>query len=251
MPDPTQIIAGKLSPTPNRKEIRFSPQSGIETLYGIEGPKAGMIPLIEQLIAAGYAGNCVIDDASPIAKITYQVARLDDGSGGEPAPEVPIPIWEMSSNPTEIDILEADGISQAMSDEDRRKIREAINNPQEGQSPSLTDPQAIEVYLLMLKGVRSVRVNLVTLRVTRTVSTSYPILNPLLNNNYVYTSATLRLVESVPPQIYLPNDSMDSEFAYGWLKKFPGIAQTGFNKFNLTQEWEYGRWSRFVYGDPL
>lgn len=249
MPDPKKIIAGLNSATRNRREIRFSPFSGDETVWEIEGPKETVLPLLQELRNAGYAGT-YIEDKSPVARVQYQVPQIDDPGSGEPPPEVPIPVWEMFSNAVEIDILEANGIFQQMTDEDRRKIREAINNPQEGRSPAVTGA-ALEVYLLMLKGVRSVRVNQVTLRLSRSVSSAFAVWNSILNNNFVYTSATLRSVEGVPTNIFLPASSNDGEFVTGWLKKFPGIQTTGFNKIQLTQEWEFGKWSVFVYGNPL
>lgn len=246
---PTKIIAGLNAATRNRREIRFSPFHGDETLWEIEGPKDTVLPLVQELRNAGYAGT-YSEDKSPIARCQYHVPLVDDPGSGSPPPEVPVPVWEMFSNAVEIDILEANGIYDAMTDEDRRKIREAINNPQEGRSPAVTGT-ALEIYLLMLKGVRSVRVNQVTLRLSRSVSSSFAVWNAILNNNYVYTSATLRSVESVPVNIFLPTSSSDGEFAYGWLKKFPGIQTTGFNKIQLTQEWEFGKWPLQVYGNPL
>jgi len=244
------VIAGKTTPTPNRREIRFHPGRGDESIFEIEGPKASMLPLITELRALGYEGTYT-EDRSPIAKIQYQVPQLSGGPGGDDPPaEDPIPIWELFANAHEIDLLESDN-SINVSDADKRIIREAISNPVPGQSPAISG-DALKVYQLMLKGVKSARVNVLTLRQTRIVSGSFAIFNAILDNGRIFSSDSLRSINGVPTQIALPNYvSSDADFIYGWFKKFPQVQQTGFNKFNLNQEWEFGKWSVFMYGALL
>ncbi|MDD5351529.1 MAG: hypothetical protein PHQ12_15055, partial [Chthoniobacteraceae bacterium] len=160
---PLTTIAGKASPTWTRREIRFSPTTGDETIYEFEGPKAGMMPLIQELKTAGFAGNC-IEDRSPTAKISYQIPKLDDNGGGDPQPEVPIPIWELFSNAQEIDILESE-TAVNITEEDRRKIRDGINSPKPEVIPALTG-DALTIYRRMLRGVKSRSVDAYTLRQT-------------------------------------------------------------------------------------
>ena len=241
---------GKQTPTPCRVEIRFSPRESYDSIYDIEGPKRAILPLITELRNLGYSGTYICD-RTPNAKITYQIPRLDGGGPVVPE-ELPNSIWELFGSTSEIDILESNRLA-ALTEEERRIIREAINSPVAGESPALTTALAINVYLIMLKGVRSDRVTVPTLRVTRAVSTFYPILNPLVNIESIYSSATLRTAEAVPSQYVLPASgaAADADFMFGWYKKFPQIQQTGFNKFNISQEWEFGKWPVVIFGSLL
>jgi len=245
-------IAGKTTHTQNSEEIRFSPSEGWSGSWNIEGPKAAVRALLNQLAGLGYSFvfQC---NQSPKATVQYETVGVPGGpgTGGE---ETPTLNWEYFANQFEIDVLETDraaiiGISEG----DKRKIRDAIAAPDPDTAPNLTG-NALTVYQLMLGGQRSVRLNVPNLRVSKLVSGSYPVKASLTNVGAIITTNTLIIQEAIPSTILfnLPNlSTTKSGFAYAWYKKHPNVQQAGGIKWNISQEWEYGLWPTFVYGTAL
>ncbi len=161
-------------------------------------------------------------------------------------PEVPIDTWEFFAGEVEKDLFEADVAAiNNITDDERRKVRDGIQNPTPGLSPALTSPAAISLYVLMLNGLRAVRVSVPTLRHTQTASTNYSVPNSLANVGRIISTATLRTQESIRADISLnlPNlTSARTGLSYGWFKKHPTIRAAARQKIQIEQEWEYGLW---------
>jgi hypothetical protein len=60
----------------------------------------------------------------------------------------------------------------------------------------------------------------------------------------------------------LPNDvwtgsgnvgptKLTTALAYGWLKMHPSVRVAAYQKNQMEQEWHYGLWSIYLYGNPL
>lgn len=151
------------------------------------------------------------------------------------------------------DILESD-YAASLTDNEVRIIREAIQSPQDGVSPALQTAAAIDIYTLMLKGVRSIPVFQNTLVMLRTAPSAYNWVGRPTNVGYIYSEAQM-LAElnslsggtpsfsSALPQL----TSSRSDAAYGWRKKMPSYDQVGGGHTSETTEYEYGLWSTDIY----
>jgi len=209
--------------------------------------------MINQLAGLGYSFrySCT---KSPNAAITFEtIGSPEPGGTGT---EQPQQVWEYLANVVEIDILEADiSTINSISSENKRVLRDAIAAPNPDSEPDFdpTDPLILNVqdlYELMLGGVRSYRVNVPTLKVSKLVSGSYGVKATLDNVGKVITTTALSIQESIPAGILfnLPNfTTAKSGFGYAWYKKHPNIQQTGNNRWNVSQEWEYGLWPALLH----
>jgi len=246
-------IRGKKTATQNSEEITFSPSQGWSGRWETEGPKEAVRPMINQLAGLGYSFrySCT---KSPNAAITFEtIGSPEPGGTGT---EQPQQVWEYLANVVEIDILEADiSTINSISSENKRVLRDAIAAPNPDSEPDFdpTDPLILNVqdlYELMLGGVRSYRVNVPTLKVSKLVSGSYGVKATLDNVGKVITTTALSIQESIPAGILfnLPNfTTAKSGFGYAWYKKHPNIQQTGNNRWNVSQEWEYGLWPALLH----
>lgn len=242
-------IAGKTSHTENSEQISYSPSQGWTNLRGIEGPKEAVRALLDQLAVLGYSFT-YNSDQSPKASVQFQTI----GVPGPGQAETPTLQWEYFANGQEIDVLETDITAiSGISVPDRELIRVAINNNDKTQAADLTG-NALALYQLMVGGVRSFRINLPTLRVSKLVSGSYGVKASLTNVGRILSTAKLTLDEAIPGTILfdLPSyTSAKTGFFYAWYKKHPTVQQAGGNKWNISQEWEYGLWPVFLYGSVL
>lgn len=242
------ISAGSNNAHKNRDRISYSPVEGYKFGGTLSGPKEAVRGLINQMATLGwtFVYEC---DQSPIATIQFDSSAEPTGGGTE----TPTLVWEYFSNRLEIDILEADIANvNSISEDELRLIRKHIQDPEEA-SPALTTSNAIDLYLLMLKGVRSVRVNVPTLRVSKLVSNTYAVQASQTNVGRIISSATLSSQESVPTRLFvLPSTaSTKTGFVNGWYKNFPNIIQSTAGRWQISQEWEYGLWPTFLYGAAL
>lgn len=251
-------INGKTDATLNAEEIRYSPQDGWSGNWSQQGPKESIKALLNPLAAQGFTLRYSCDQ-SPVATVQYSTTGIVEPGGVE----TPTLVWEYFANIAEIDILEADlgGTlgrvnGNAISEDDKRLIRQAIQSPSES-SPAISGADAITLYQLMLGGVRSFRVNVPTLRVSKLVSGSYPVKASLTNVGRIITTATLEVQEAIPATLLfnLPVSSTVSKggisFAHTWYKHFPNVQQVGGNRWNVSQGWEFGLFPINLYGTAL
>ena len=241
----TKITVGSVAAVQNSETVSYSPAGGYKFSGSFAGLKDSLRPLIAQLAGLGYTFTYHSEE-SPNATIDFDSAG-DPGGGGT---ETPTLVWEYFANRIEIDMLEADiaGIN-TISESDKRTIREHINNPKEGESPSVTG-NALIAYRLMLDGVRSAMVNWPTLKVSKLVSSTYAVQASQTNVGRIITTASLTATESIPTRLFaLPNDTTTkTDRVYGWLKSFPNIQQAAGGRWNIAQEWQYGLWATLLYG---
>jgi len=160
--------------------------------------------------------------------------------------------WELFSQDTEKDVLEADiGSLNTMSADNKRLVREKVKDTS-GPSPNFTGASAsfsTGIYLLMLNGLTHVVTPVPTLRHTQTVSRNYQVPASLTNVGRVMTTAYLQASEDIRSDINanLPNDTSSRvgegfTLRYGWYKKFPTIRGAARQRTVIVQEWVYGLW---------
>lgn len=244
-------IRGDQSAQENFEEIQYSQGSGVTRRGGFTGPKEAVKPMMAELIAAGKSFTFV-SDQSPLATIRYELpGQLEPGSN-DPALEQPTTVWEYFANAHEVDLLQADVTAvNNLTDKELSQLSNAIVNPPT-DSPVVSD-NANDIYDLIKQGVKSFRVNAPTLRVTRLVSGSYTVRASLTNVGSIISTATLESTESIPGTILFNLPSYDSNkdgFEYAWYKRFPNVRQAG-NKWEVSQEWEYGLYPTVLYGSVL
>jgi len=224
--------------------------NGQFTIRRYRGTRSQIATQYSVCVAAG--AHCTVKQGIGVDELEARYSHSPDGSGNT---DDLVDDWEFFANVVEKDILEADiAAVSGISEEEKAKIRNAIQNPPEDSSPALTDEDAIDIYQLMLKGQRSIRVNAPVLRHTLTVSNSYTIKAALTNVGKVISSATLASQESLPVDVLfnLPNDiSTDSLLQYGWFKMHPTIRMSARQRAQIEQQWEYGLWPIVVYGAAL
>jgi len=182
--------------------------------------------------------------------------------------EVPVNTWELISTDAEKDLLLSDiAAVTALTDAERRVIREAIANPDPAVDP--TDPSAdivlsstaIIVYRLMLNGERSNPVSVPTLRHTQTTSNVWTVKWSQTNVNRVLTNKTMgtavaaggegaptNLVFNLPDVDPAPQGPTFPTLKYGWKKKFPIVRYAYGQRIQIEQEYTYGLWCPTLVG---
>lgn len=252
-------IRGKTSHTVNGERLHYSPSEGWSGLWNVEGPKASIRALIGQLAALGYTVDYSADQ-NPKAQLSYS----SQGSIGDPgSAEQPALMWEYFANDAQIDLLEADNSGSngtininGLSDSERKLLRNRING-QDVDAPVGASTTFNELYKLIDAGVRSFRINVPTLRVSKLVSGSYPVKASLSNVGRIITTDTLQIQESIPSTLLfnLPASYSVTKhgftFVYAWYKTQPNVQQAGGNRWNVSQQWEYGLWPVKLFGTAL
>lgn len=248
-------VRGKTSPTENYEEITYSPQTGWTRRSGINGPKFALKAMLNELAAQGRSFSYTCDQ-NPNATIRFEVPGQPDNGG--PPSETPTLVWELLASVVEIDILDSDVQAvAALTKNEVTGIRQGLLSPDDADQPALVGT-AETLYKLMQSGLRNIRVNIPTLKVSKLVSGSYPVKAALTNVGRIISPTTLSIQESIPGTIlfnlpaFTPSTAKANlGFTYAWYKKFPSVQQSGGNKWNVSQEWEYGLWPTLIYGAAL
>lgn len=215
-------------------------ESGLYTIFVWEGTKNEVLSNVPAIESVG--GLWEMEESFTQAKCRL-TGRFPTNPNQQ---EQTVDTWELFSNTVEKDLLESDIAFISTMDQDvKRIIREAIDNPQPGKSPALTNSSQIDLYLLMLSGVKAVEVDQPVLRHTVTASNVYQVPNSLTNVGRILTTARLKNDEAIRADIAinLPNvASSDSRRTYGWRKCYPQIRGSAFQRTVVEQEWKYGLW---------
>lgn len=221
----------------------------------IEGPYDRVREYIPQLIAVGATG-VFIRDKSELATLDFSIGSVDsifDGSSVENPPQV----WEYITNEVEKDIMETDiaAVNAVNGTADEKILRKAINGTElTSEEESGLSVGAAAIYADIKAGVRSVRVYVPTVRVSRTVSSSYQTKAANTNVGSILTTATLASNEGIPAWVLFTPPAYTTSKpnrAWGWFKKPPSITNSGGIRSTISQEWEYGLWSTTLYGAPI
>src|SRR5438094_62475 len=143
-------------------------ESGRYLMYRWEGTRAEIQQLIPGLDLGG--AYYEVQEGFTGAKDSLE-ARFptDPSAGGNDV----VNTWEFFAQTVEKDLLDSNNAAAAgISKDDKTLLREAVQNWTHAASPQAvfgTSPNLLELYNLMLDGVRAVRVQVPTLRNTATV----------------------------------------------------------------------------------
>jgi hypothetical protein len=172
------------------------------------------------------------------------------------------------ANTQEIALLEADiggtipgqGNINGLEQSDRGQIQYQLKIlGQAPDEPDWDDPDvAGPVLALLADGVHSYRLHVPVLRVSKLVSRSYPIKASLENVGRLITTETMQTSEGVPDALLfnLPESrtiikANTLSMAYAWYKNYPNVQQVAGARWSVTQTWEFGLYSTFIYGYPI
>lgn len=237
------------------------PQSLIRTW---RGPKLA----IRQLVAfVNTLGVWSLEENGPNGTLVLEMTGTL-GADGTPT-EVPLDQWELVPGAVEKDLLEADNaVINGLTDMEKRAIRDAVANPDKflTSDPSFAvNPNAMETYRLMLKGMRAIRLFAHVLKHTRTVSNNYAVQASNTNVGNILKNATVIANEGIPAGFLIslagpPYNSVSLSAAaplgfpiydYGWFKHPPTLSISAGSKLQISQEWEFGLWAVLAYGNPI
>ena len=231
--------------------------------------------------AESFVGRCESYDVTPTGggcyKATVRLAGMVvNGSGGveDGDPDEPLnDVWELQPNFVEKDILETDlplitytgaitvgGVGYnffAMDGDDIKFVRQAgedtsveFNKPVTSAAGA-SDNMWLAISLIRA-GVKSISIAAPVIRHTLIVREDYSVKNALTNCGKVIYD--IEATESIPSTILfnLPDTTVQARadgisMTRGWLKKFPTVTQVAGGKWQITQEWEYGLWSKDLY----
>jgi hypothetical protein len=227
-------------------------ESGSYTTYVWEGTKQSILGQIAVVDALG--GTWDYQDSPTLAKCRLTARIPLNVVSGDPTTDV-VDDWEYFSHDSEVDILKADIASvNSITDTDKSLIRKAIQAPPGGPSPAVSSGSASDIYLLMLTGVREMRISQPILRHTKTVTRAYQVKAARTNVKKIISTANIGTLEGIPAAVLfqLPTDvSTRDGLVYGWYKKEPSVRLAARQKIRIEQEWEYGLWSTLLYGAAI
>jgi len=268
-----KIVLGKSGAIEQPKKYSGGPLKPGITVRSWKGPKAAVLAMLQD--PSLLAWDWSIEETGPNATLTAQSNTLP---GGDETGTVLTDVWELRSGEVEKDLLETDidEINQ-MSPSLKQKIRGLIDSRDEsvvttatfdalvpaGANHTAVVSAAYEIYYLMTRGMRAVRVYAPVLTRRLTVSSKYTVAVSLNNVGKILKSSTLVQTagngESVPttfliqlngpPFTNVPFDA--SHYSYGWFKKPPTQTASGGGRTELTQEFEFGLWAKFPYGAAI
>jgi hypothetical protein len=176
-------------------------------------------------------------------ELTVRWARSQDGGEGE-TPQTEL---RLATNRISKSIFLHPAFADVPQDQLEALRESEIDNE---QSPALTHPQAIELYLALLRGVDHYTVNEPVLIVTDIASTKFNFTNfreYYENVDRVHPTDFLEALYQTDLRFALPDSDPPHGYVAGWLKNPPEYQRTGNLKAMISQEWEYGHWDVILY----
>jgi hypothetical protein len=260
------IVLGTPGMIEQPKRYSGGPFKQMQVVRTWKGSKKAALDMIPKI--AGWEWS--IDESGPNATVSVVQPILPNG---DPTGEVPLTTWELMNGEVEKDVLLADIFaSNVLDDTNKKTLRGLLKSPPEDSVVidnawalatfhGSTDQKAaaFEMYLAMNEGTRGVIEFAPTLRVTKTVSSTYSVRQSVAHVKRVLTSATMIDDCSLPntflialdgsPFTDTPLDTLRK--AYGWLKYPPNITVASNGHNQITQEYKFGLWSKLLYDDPI
>lgn len=232
-------------------ERAYDPRRGPSTTRRFRGPRADLLNAKATFDSAGWSTRFV---AGPVCTLEATIGQ--DVDGVNPPSDQPIDTWELGANVCEKDILQADCalVNTAMASvNDSLVIRDLIKGGTKFEDISSGDFETGSGWALAKLiggGVQSILQYQPVLRHNKTVSNVYEIPNSLSNVGSVLLTSTLVAQEAIPTRI---SNSLPASggpvtrggyggYRYGWLKAYPTITESGYNKTTISQEWQWGLW---------
>lgn len=211
-----------------------------EYIYG--GTESGINSIIA--IFRNVPGVRYRSDKSPDRRrLIVTVPVIEGGSG----PEAPTVTVDLVANRVLKDLLDT-SLGQGISDDDKRKIRKAIQNAGQETAPSGLSATATTLYKWMLLGVLGQTVYQPTFRVVSVGAPGYVYPSSLAGIGQLWTTAQIQGGQVLPFTLPSSTSSADSDgFVLSWLKHHPAYVYTVGQRLVETLEWEYGKWPLELY----
>ena len=229
-------------------------QSGPFTEYIYEGDHDSIYGLSAEIDTEGKADDWQIDHDGNKYQLKARYSDNQSGTGNE----TPVDEVRLHGNRVMQPIYDHPKYA-AVTAEEKRTIRNAIQNPTPGDDPE--DDLSVlgfELYNLLLLGVAHfivyqpilvrVRIASATFDFTHETNTAYEKVGRIIKPASI--SADAALGDNAYFGLPAAGDDIAGK-AWGWLKHYPEYTQAAGNKGVLTQEWEFGLWSTAIYGDPV
>lgn len=240
---------------------RYDPVRGWESVRTFKGDETTIKSKAVELIGDGYR----IQVRSGARWELEATAAWDAAQVGSTAAETPVLTWELTGSPVQKDILNSDlAVVESLGDHDLTILRDIFDGKVDvakfkEASPAFNyeggNPYAL--FNLMLVGVRDRKEFQPVLKKNQTVSREYEVAAALSRVGQILTTSFLVLEETTIPKSIsnnLPNKTKTAKceratlfFYWGWLKSYPTITATSWNRIQVTQEFEWGLWPELMY----
>lgn len=274
----------KILRQPNR--VRWSRGMGSALEVSYDGSTDAILGMI-----AGFknsADEITVDIDGPSARITALKNGVLAESGEV---EEPAEVWEMPGKTEDVSLTEhPDVVALNVAEPVTGKPWALCNLMQKAYDNHWTKVEYVDALLnqvgrvipggqvanydacvawldMAARGISAFRTKKFTLRRTLTFSGIYDYTG-ILADAYagvegIYTTATLltNYGEGMQPgmaaaagivgDVAYTGMTAPANYAYGWLKGEPNLGQVGFEKLQLSQEWELDFWSTMIYGAAL
>jgi hypothetical protein len=213
---------------------------------------ADVATLVSALISGGYSYALQYD-----GQICTVEGTLDYGSGfGSPTTTPLTTIWERDIRIHEKDLLASNNslvANGSVTEAHKKTILESLGLNVAPAATGLTS-NALTVYTLMFNGVKSVLVYQPVIRRSKLCANSYATAESDTNMGKILTSAQMTSLEGAPggllyslPASSAPSIRTDLNLMLGYLKMPARVQQQGDGRWQITQEWDYGEWSTYLY----
>src|SRR5262249_39281253 len=108
-------------------------------------------------------------------------------------------------------------------------------------------------YQLILAGVRTYPIFQPVLKHTQMTSNVYAVQASFANVGKIISPPTLLATLPGVLAFTMPRDPafVKPGFAYGWLKDYPNVTASAFNKTKIEQVFEFGLWNTTEFNTPL
>lgn len=248
------------------KAIRYvtDPRTGAQTIRTQHGPYNVLLANVPGFQNSGWATDLHCRNQEQGSPEWELIATIGLSWGATQIQDNPVAVWELISNKVEKDFLNAqNALVASLTQTDQAILKSYIDNPQ-FPAPTIatlstTAPysglstQGITAMTLILLGVTSQKIFQPVLKETQTTSNIYAIAASFDNVGQIISTATLS--SSLPNALAftMPPDPVNgkSGFAYGWLKNYPNVTVSAFNKTQIIQEYEFGLWNTTMYNVPI
>lgn len=241
-------------------EYQYNGLAGWQTIRRFRGSQADIASKESQLVAAGW--NTVTREG-PVWELEARIGVDARATGGNGQADTPVDNWELSANQFEKDLLQSnianiDNITAT----DMVLLRRIADGQVDIGQYRVSDPAFTNVssgdpvgaWKLLRAGVRSMLQFQPVLRHTQTVSRTYQIQSSLANAGSVITTAKMAQLERIPISILnnMPASSLVTRpdgmaIQTGWMKFYPQIQVSAYNKSQIIQEWQWGDWYPYLY----
>lgn len=185
--------------------------------------------------------------------LKWSVEASTQGQGDGSTPE-PTDIWELDAVTDGADLINHPAFA-SMQDNKLRIILDAVKNPLPGQAPALGNDgdNAVNLYMLLMRGVTSFNKDVPVLRHTQTpaVDASVAHIQDVWTQNQLPSTITPGIA-TLSAQLYANNPygfigTAEIEHTWGWLKLFPKITEDVNGRSQMVEEWMLSLWPKIIY----